>query len=403
MPSHNEQTAGKTMTPATIFHRSFDGSTIQAFWDEQSTITADYPTSAGTVSVKHGHFVGGKATGVEVVYVDSGAVRALLLPGRGMGIWKLWVDDTEFGWSSPVDGPVHPSLVPVMEPGGLGWLEGFDELLVRCGLESNGAPDRDASGTLRYPLHGRIANLPARDVHVEFNAETGLVEIVGDVLETKLFFNRLRLRSRIGFHAGSTAVHIVDEVTNERSLPTTVQMLYHINLGAPVLSDGSEVEAALSVLAPKDSLSAGEMNQWNKIDAPQVGYAERVYFSQPTAGEDGWSAALLRTSNQQLGMGVRYDTSTLPYFILWKNPAAMNEGYVVGLEPATNLPNGRTFETNQGRVVNLESGATVRFQLELHPMVTSASVAQFSSLINELAKTAKTEILNAPKSGWSVT
>lgn len=390
------------MAPATIFHRSFDGSTVQAFWDEQSTITADFPTSAGTVSVKHGHLVGGKATGLEVVYVDSGAVRALLLPGRGMGIWKVWVNDIEFGWSSPVDGPVHPSLVPVMDPGGLGWLEGFDELLVRCGLESNGAPDKDSSGTLRYPLHGRIANLPARDLRVEFDPQTGLVEIVGDVLETKLFFNRLRLTSRIGFHAGSSVIHLLDQVANERSLPTTVQMLYHINVGAPVLSKGGTVEAPLHTLAPKDARSANEVSIWNQIDAPETGYAERVYFAQLVAGKDNWTSALLRSGDNQLGFGVRYDTTTLPYFILWKNPAASNEGYVVGLEPATNLPNGRTFETEQGRVVDLPAGATVAFRLELHPITDTATLNHFACGVEDLSRERNAEVHSQPKTGWSV-
>ena len=49
----------------------------------------------------------------------------------------------ELGWKSPVHGPVHPNFVPLNEPSGLGWLDGFDELFVRCGLESNGAPDFD--------------------------------------------------------------------------------------------------------------------------------------------------------------------------------------------------------------------------------------------------------------------
>ena len=61
-------------------------------------------------------------------------------------------------------GPVHPKFVPLAEPSGVGWLDGFDELLCRCGLVSNGAPEFDERGQLRYGLHGRIANLPARKV-----------------------------------------------------------------------------------------------------------------------------------------------------------------------------------------------------------------------------------------------
>ena len=52
----------------------------------------------------------------------------------------------EVGWQSPVDGPVHPQFVPLADPSGLGFLDGFDELIVRCGLESNGAPEFDERG-----------------------------------------------------------------------------------------------------------------------------------------------------------------------------------------------------------------------------------------------------------------
>ena len=89
-----------------------------------------------------------------------------------MGIWKAWLGDAKgnewpLGWNSPIRGPVHPKFVPIAEPSGLGWLDGFDELLCRCGLFSNGAPDFDERGVLLHPLHGRIANRPAHRLSVE--------------------------------------------------------------------------------------------------------------------------------------------------------------------------------------------------------------------------------------------
>src|SRR4051812_22885520 len=86
---------------------------------------------------------GGRSDGVELIEVDNGCLKLALLPQRGMGIWKAWLDGIEFGWSSPVHGPVHPAWVPLFDPDGRGWQEGFDELLCRCGLVSNGAPDFD--------------------------------------------------------------------------------------------------------------------------------------------------------------------------------------------------------------------------------------------------------------------
>src|ERR1700722_4263755 len=84
---------------------------------------------------------GGRRDGVDLIQVDNGVLSFSVLPTRGMGIWKGQIAGDPLGWESPVrDGPVNPKFVNLMNNGGLGWLEGFDELLVRCGLENNGAP-----------------------------------------------------------------------------------------------------------------------------------------------------------------------------------------------------------------------------------------------------------------------
>ena len=89
-----------------------------------------------------------------------------------MGLWKAWLgEQLTLGWKSPVRGPVHPNFVPLMEPSGLGWLDGFDELLCRCGAESNGAPDFTEQGALTFPLHGRLANRPAHFVEVAVDGD----------------------------------------------------------------------------------------------------------------------------------------------------------------------------------------------------------------------------------------
>ena len=68
-----------------------------------------------------------------------------------------------------------------MDWGGLGWLDGFDELLARCGLENNGAPYEvkavNPDGSERHTtfgLHGKIANIPASYVAVHVGDEPPL-------------------------------------------------------------------------------------------------------------------------------------------------------------------------------------------------------------------------------------
>jgi len=390
-----------TSTPPAL-RRLYDQSAVCVRWLTDSTIAGDYPTALGSIAVHHGIMTSGKSAGVEVCVIDTGAAQVVVLPSRGMAVWQIRTGDIDFGWRSPIDGPVNPNLVPIHDPDGLGWLEGFDELVVRCGLESNGAPEKDSNGFLRYPLHGRIGNVPATSLTIEVNVSTGQLAFVGDCIESKLFFKRLRMRSRIAVTAQSAEVHLIDEVTNELSSSATAQMLYHINIGAPILAAGASVVAPIARLAPKNELSAGEIDQWNRMPGPQAGYAERVYFAKLAADQSGKTAVMLRSADGGAGLGISFDTTTLPYFILWKNTAAESDGYVIGLEPATNFPNARSGEAAQGRVVTLESGETVRFELTLHPMVASADVDRFQAEIDHLAGKVAPELLASADRQWSV-
>lgn len=385
----------------TIPQRSIDDRLKSVQWDENSPLAVSVETPQGTLETKHGRFVGGRADGVEIVSIDTGVCTVYVLPSRGMSVWNIQCGGTRFGWDSPVDGPVHPALVPVHDPSGLGWLEGFDELLVRCGLESNGAPEHDELGRLKHPLHGRIANLPADGLQIEYNEVSGRLELIGDVRESRLFFANFRLQSRLRVHAGSSSVEILDDVTNEKSTPATMQMLYHINVGQPVLGPGSKLVAPIDELAPKDALSAGEIEQWNHYAGPESGYSERVYFAKMRMDEAHQTSVLLHNAEESEGLAVSYGTKTLPRFVLWKNTGDLADGYVTGLEPATNYPNDRSYEASQDRVVELKPGETVSFRLTLVPAVDGDAVAALKQRIEKLAGDEPAQTHKSPRPGWS--
>ena len=370
-------------------------------WDHDSPLTSAIETREGDCRTRHGRFIGGAADGVEVVEIDTGAVRVIVLPGRGMSIWKAQAGGVRLGWDSPIAGPVHPTRVPLFDPSGLGWLEGFDELLVRCGLESNGAPEFDDAGHLRYPLHGRIGNLPAAGLQLEYDGSSGSVDLIGDVHESRLFFRRFRMRTRIRLHAGQPDIEIQDEVTNELSTTATMQMLYHINLGPPLLGADSILEAPIRELAPKDDRSATEIDHWTRFGPPQSGFAERVYFAELYADDDHRATAMLRSADAECGLAVQFDTQTLPRFIVWKNTAAETDGYVTGLEPATNFPNARSFEASQGRVVELGPGESVVFRVSLIPLLDAEAVRLMSTAIQNLRHGRPCTIHQEPRPDWT--
>jgi hypothetical protein len=77
------------------------------------------------------------------------------------------------------------------------------------------------------------------------------------------------------------------------------------------------------------------------------------------------------------------------------------DGYVTGLEPGTNFPNPRSFEGQQGRVVRLKPGETVRFVLDLDVLADAAAVSAAEKTIAEIQGGTKPEIFKTPQPGWT--
>jgi hypothetical protein len=344
---------------------------------------------------------GGLADGVEEIRVQNGDFSFAVLPTRGMGIWKAWLGDWELGWKSPVRGPVHPKFVPVAEPSGLGWLDGFDELLVRCGLESNGSPEFEEAGRLKYPLHGRIANRPAHRVELRIDSRTREVALMGVVEETRFLFTNLRLTSTISTTIGSSIIRVRDEVENLASREAQMQLLYHINLGAPLLEEGAQALVPVRMVAPRTPRAAEGIDAWNEYGAPQSGFAEQVYFFDLHADADENTAVLLKNAGGSRGFSIRFNKRQLPWFILWRNSGALEDGYVTGLEPSTNFPNPRTFEGKHGRVVNIPPGGKATFELQLEIHGDARSVQEMESRIRRLQTAGEPEVLKGAPADWA--
>ncbi len=344
---------------------------------------------------------GGLRDGVDVIEVDTGAIRFSVVPTRGMGLWRIWCGETAIGWKSPVRGPVHPAFVRMLEGNGIGWLDGFDELFVRCGLAHNGPPEVAAGGQVLAGLHGRIANIPAHRVEITADADSGELAVYGEVDEAQLFGPKLRLATSVRTQAGSTSLTVTDTVTNLSAEPGEMELLYHINVGVPLLEPGAKVFVPFRKMAPRDATSAGRIDQWDAFAAATPGVPEAAYYFDPLAGGDGLSRALLQNASGEVGFSVAFPVAQLPRFVLWKNPQDPADGYVSGLEPAVNFPNPKSFEREQGRVLELAAGESRSFTLTLQAHSGSAAVAAARDAIAEIQRAAKPEILAKPDPHWS--
>jgi hypothetical protein len=338
--------------------------------------------------------------GVEVVEIDNGALRATVLPTRGMGLWRVECGELSLGWRSPVRGPVHPAFVPLYRGDGCGWLTGFDELLVRCGLESNGAPVFGSHGEVLHPLHGRIANLPARKLELEIDASAGVIRLRGTVDESRLYGQKLQLVSTIEMPLGSRELRIRDEIANTSALPAELALLYHVNFGPPLLEAGSKVVAPVRTLVPQTTQAAEGIGTWDTYASPEAGFFEQVYLFELASDAAGSTGAMLRNAHGNLGARLRFNCQELPCFTVWKSTEPASDGYVTGLEPSLNFPNPRAFEQRQGRLRRLAPGEVYRCSLSLEALVDAHQVAAAEEELRGLAPS-DAAIHRAPLPGWS--
>ena len=339
---------------------------------------------------------GGLRDGVDVIEVDNGLFRFVVVPTRGMGLWRGMLGDISLGWQSPVKGPVHPSLVRLTEASGLGWLDGFDELLCRCGLESNGAPEFAENGSLVYGLHGKIANCPAHKTEVTIDGDSGEIVVTGVVDESRLFCNKLRMTSTIATKLGQPGLTIRDTVTNISAQPGELQLLYHINFGVPLLEPGAKLVAPVVKMAPRDPISALHTAQWATYQSETPGVPEQCMFFELAAAADGRTQVLLHNAAGSQGVGLAFDKRQLPCFTQWKNHQPKIDGYVTGLEPATNFPNRRSFEKSKGRVVVLEPGQSRSFEVTMEVYPDAASVDAARGAVEKLQEGVTPKIADQP-------
>jgi hypothetical protein len=361
----------------------------------------DVGGDASGYSVRKRTLRGGLRDGLNVVEVDNGALRFTLLPDRGMGLWRASLGDVHLGWNSPVQGPVHPKFVNLADPSGLGWLSGFDELLCRCGLESNGAPDRAENDRLKYALHGRIANLPAHQLELAIDGQTGEIAVSGTVDEARLYHNKLRMKTTVYTQVGQPSLRVVDEVTNLSAENGQLQLLYHVNFGQPLLDSGSRVIAPVKTVVPRDARAAKDVATWDVYGNEEPGYTEQCYFFELLGADDGRTQTLLRNAHGNQGVSLHFNRKQLPCFTQWKSTQAAADGYVTGLEPAINFPNARSFEEEQGRVVQLKPGMTLRFELGIEAHATAEAVSRAEQVIALLQGDVKPKVFDKPMPGWA--
>ena len=115
---------------------------------------------------------------------------------------------------------------------------------------------------------------------------------------------------------------------------------------------------------------------------------------------DNNTQVLLKNAHGTQGVSLLYDAEKLPCFSQWKNTTAVVDGYVTGIEPATNFPNPRTFEGEQGRVIKLAGQERTTLGLGVAWHRDEKAVAEAQQAVRKLQAGRPTKVFETPQAGW---
>jgi hypothetical protein len=306
---------------------------------------------------------GGRSEGVEALEVSSGGgLRFQVLPGRGMDIGWLEYRGTPLAFI----GKGGVSHAHQYDPRGWGWLKTFDGgFLVTCGLCHAGVPEME--GEEELGLHGRISHLGAEEVLTTtvWEGDEAVVEVSGKVRESSLHHENLLLTRRITTQAGAKGFQIVDTVTNEGFNPTPLMMLYHFNLGFPLVSGDSRFVAPTLNSEPWDFTpeASGLIDRCGELMDPVPGREDVLFFHDLAVDKQGNTLIAVVNKRLRLGLQLSYNRKELP--LLSHANILKSQDYFVALEPGNCTPAGLAKLREQGQLKILEPQEEARFAISL--------------------------------------
>ncbi|MCG2801953.1 MAG: DUF4432 family protein [Cellulomonas sp.] len=244
-----------------------------------------------------------------------------VLPDRGLDLGAAWWAGTPVAWRSP--NPVDPGP-------GADWESRFlGGLLATCGPDNIGEP-REGHGQ-----HGTHHLSHAYDVRWwrERTAQSLVVHVTGKIAHSSLGGPRIVVDRHVTLATDDACVQVDDLVTNVGDQPAGVPLLYHVNLGAPLLVPGARLQVAAGSTRTREPLPAGR----SPLVMPQPGAALAPVVAEHRDLEtiQGQARAVLTGTGVGLAVVVQWNAQVLPRLCTWAWPAA--GAWVLGVEP-TNAP-----------------------------------------------------------------
>ena len=293
--------------------------------------------------IEEHRLVGGKGDGMRLLEVNNGnSLMFTVSVDRAGDMSRLFYKGVNLGYFAPC-GYVAPSYY---DCNGIGFLKSFTAgFLTTCGLTAVGSPCSDNCEDL--PLHGTIGNTPAENVI--YYADEIALHIKLTVRDARLFSHKLVLEREYEIPLDKNEIILKDTVTNIGFETAPYEILYHFNMGYPLLSEKAVVTVESNGVYPRNDRAAEGLGKELVMEEPQTGFEEQCYYFDMVNG-------YTKIYNPEIGFGVslNYDIKELPFFTEWKMMGASD--YVLGLEPGNCTPDGRDVMREKGLLQFIEPG-----------------------------------------------
>lgn len=322
----------------------------------------------------------GKAHGVRAMDIKNGAgLEFTVLPDRCLDIASLSFKGCNLSYLSK-SGIVAPQYY---QREGIEFLRSFFAgFLTTCGLRNVGAPCEDGGET--FGLHGSISNVPAEEVsaRTDWSLEVPVVKIAGQMREARLFGENLVMHREISVMYGQNKLLITDQVENQGFAPEPLMLMYHFNLGYPLLSEFAELVAPVHSTLPRNPQADSGLLNFRQCQSPSEGYLEQVFDHDLVEDSKGWTCTGLVNESLGLGAVIRFNKQELFNLTQWK---MMGEGdYVMGIEPGNCLGGGRTAVRQSGKLEWLQPGEIREFSIEVEILEGLDAINLFKSEVAKL-------------------
>jgi hypothetical protein len=334
------------------------------------------------------HLAAGRAAGVRAVEFNCGdGFRFTVLPDRCLDIPHLEYRGVPLVWCSR-NGVVAPAY---FDPRGSEWLRSFSGgLLTTCGLRQVGQPCVDDGEELG--LHGRIGNTPAEEVAVSegWEGDDFVLAVSGTMRETRVFSEDLRLSRTIRARMGERSLILHDRVENRGSARSPFMLLYHVNVGFPVLDEHARMIVADRAVEPKDDLSRTHLAECRTYGPPDPAWSEHNFWHDVQPDAEGRCAAALVNEHLDLpfgrGLGLRicWRRDQLWNLVHWKQLGVGD--YVTAIEPANCHTLGRRSERELGTLEYLAPGEVRDFEVTFSILVGANELQRFESSLPALSR-----------------